>query len=195
MAEIRFIADTHFGHANVIKFDNRPFKTIEEHDEALITYWNETVDEKDTTYILGDFCWKTEMHWFDLLQKLKGKKFLVKGNHDLKTMTTKTQNCFIGIEKGIQDLKYHGNKIIMCHFPILTYPYAISPNGYMLHGHVHNSIEHNLVVKWTKEERLHTPSFGHIINVGCMMPWMNYRPRTIEEIVEGWRKECETKTE
>lgn len=35
--KILFTGDLHFGHTNVLKFDPRPFKTIEEHDETLIS--------------------------------------------------------------------------------------------------------------------------------------------------------------
>ena len=47
-----FISDLHFGHVNCLAFDNRPFNTIEEHDEYLIDKWNETVKSDDNVYIL-----------------------------------------------------------------------------------------------------------------------------------------------
>jgi calcineurin-like phosphoesterase family protein len=46
------IADTHFGHANVIKFDNRPFADVTEMNEAMVTNWNNTVKSTDTIYHL-----------------------------------------------------------------------------------------------------------------------------------------------
>ena len=52
---IFFTSDTHFGHAKIIEYLNRPFATAEEMDEQLAVRWNEIVGEKDTVYHLGDF--------------------------------------------------------------------------------------------------------------------------------------------
>lgn len=49
-----YTSDLHLGHANVIKFDNRPFANIDEMDQRIITRWNERVSDDDTVYILGD---------------------------------------------------------------------------------------------------------------------------------------------
>ena len=46
-----FTADLHFGHANIIKFCNRPFKSVEDMDKTLIRNWNETVQPDDEIYI------------------------------------------------------------------------------------------------------------------------------------------------
>lgn len=51
----RYISDLHFGHANVIRFDGRPFADTKQMEEVLIDNWNGVVTEKDTTFILGDF--------------------------------------------------------------------------------------------------------------------------------------------
>ena len=44
---IYYIADTHFGHKNVIRFDNRPFVDTGLMDEVLIRNWNERITEDD----------------------------------------------------------------------------------------------------------------------------------------------------
>ena len=52
--KIFFTSDLHFGHENVLRFDNRPFQTIEEMDEELIRRWNAKVGKGDLVYVLGD---------------------------------------------------------------------------------------------------------------------------------------------
>ena len=49
-----FIADTHFNHANIIKYCNRPFKNTDEMNEYIIKRWNSVVKQTDTIYHLGD---------------------------------------------------------------------------------------------------------------------------------------------
>ena len=50
-----FTSDTHFGDPRVLRIDKRPFKTIPEHDEALIAHWNGIVSAGDEVWHLGDF--------------------------------------------------------------------------------------------------------------------------------------------
>lgn len=74
------IADPHFGHANIIKYCNRPFSSVEEMNEILIQNWNETVLPGDRVYANGDFC--INRKFINILEILNGKKVLIKGNHD-----------------------------------------------------------------------------------------------------------------
>lgn len=79
---IYYIADMHFGHENVIRFDNRPFADTEEMDKCMISYWNSRVTNNDTVYILGDIFWGNEKLSIKIINQLKGHKILIKGNHD-----------------------------------------------------------------------------------------------------------------
>ena len=57
---IFYIADMHFGHENVLRFDDRPFSEIGQMDETLVQNWNARVTDDDTVYVLGDAFWKNE---------------------------------------------------------------------------------------------------------------------------------------
>ena len=79
---IYYIADMHFGHENVIRFDDRPFADTEQMDEVLIQNWNERITADDTVYVLGDAFWKNEENSIRIMQRLQGHKHLIQGNHD-----------------------------------------------------------------------------------------------------------------
>lgn len=82
MSKIFYIADTHFGHENIIRHSNLPFSDVVEMDKTIIENWNQRVNEEDTVYILGDFSWYKEEQTLNILNQLSGKKILIKGNHD-----------------------------------------------------------------------------------------------------------------
>ena len=76
-----FIADTHFGHKNVLKLCNRPFETIEQMNETFIENWNRRVTGRDSIYVIGDLFFRCEDPE-SILRRLHGKKHLIVGNHD-----------------------------------------------------------------------------------------------------------------
>ena len=80
--KVFFIADTHFGHKEIINFENRPFKNTEEMNEILIQNWNKTVSEKDVIFLLGDFDKKKKEEIQQYISALNGYKILIMGNHD-----------------------------------------------------------------------------------------------------------------
>ena len=195
-----YIADLHFGHERILSFDNRPFLSEEEMEQEQICRWNAVVEPGDTVYIIGDFCWKVEADWLRILAKLKGNKVLIKGNHDLKRVSDKLKKQFQDVRdiKIIMDGKY---SVVMCHYPLMFYPHDHYENSIMLCGHVHLTAENKYLEEW--RARLHRDrSFkpgncGNIINVGCMMPYMDYTPRTLDEILAAvpiWEKENEDHT-
>lgn len=187
----RFIADTHFGHSNIIKFDGRPFSDVKDMDESMIANWNAVVQPGDTTYILGDFCWGTEKVWPELLKRLNGHKVLIRGNHDIKKMSWDTKHLFLDVQD-LKEIKQDGKRVILSHYPLMFYRGAYNPDFIMLCGHVHTTRENDFLNQWRKELRSswtkNGDSFAQIINVGAMMPYMNYTPRTLEEIVDGYNK-------
>lgn len=182
-----FLADPHLGHTNVLKFDNRPFDSIEEHDKTIIQNWNKRINEDDDVYLLGDISWHTVPQTFVIYSALKGKKHWIVGNHDKKYLKDKTlRECFVEITD-YKELSVNNGLIVLCHYPIPCFNRHYY-GEYHFYGHVHNSFE------WLMMEQIKTEMFSkyekpcNMINVGVMMPYMKYEPKTFDEIVSGYNK-------
>lgn len=189
MGKIYYIADCHLFHENVIRFDNRPFKSVDEMNLAIINNWNKRVRNNDKVYILGDFIWKNAYIWPEIVKLLNGKKTLIIGNHDPSIYPNEIKECFEEITpyKEISDCNL---RIIMSHYPIIFHNKDYKDNCYMLYGHVHSTREYEYIKEIRNEIKRRRNSdevapLGNFINVGCMMPWMDYTPRTINEIIKG----------
>lgn len=81
-----FVSDTHFGHRGILspRMDRpRPFASIEQHDEVLISRWNDRVCKNDHVYHLGDFAYGCSHSYArQVFDRLNGIKFLIRGNHE-----------------------------------------------------------------------------------------------------------------
>ena len=159
-------SDLHFGHGNVIKYDNRPFQDVEEMDRALIALWNNTVLQKDTVYILGDFSWYEGEKTNKILKQLHGKKILIVGNHDKKFLDDPefNRNLFAGIYDYFE-LKENHVRYVMFHYPIADFNGKLR-GAIHLYGHIHNT---NLPLE---------ESLEHSYNVGAVRH--NYTPVRLE---------------
>lgn len=185
---IFYIADWHYNHANILAYDNRPFKTVEEMNTALVERWNSVVTPTDTVYVLGDMFWGGEAKAVSVLDSLNGKKVLIVGNHDrCKNAEFKKRFVQIASYMEIVDGARH---VVLCHYPMPCFKNHFH-GWYHLYGHVHSSFEWNMVEhdKMLLEELYCRRC--NMFNIGAMMPWMNYTPRTLEEIEERagvWRQ-------
>lgn len=188
MGKTFFISDLHFGHKNILSFDNRPFSSIEEHDEFLINSWNNKVGIDDDVWILGDISWYNSTKTIEIFNQLNGIKHLCKGNHDGKLLKNRqVQNLFVEIcdYKEIQIEK--GVGIVLCHYPIPCYNNHFY-GWYHLYGHVHSSFEWNMMERNKYEMTELYNKACKMYNVGCMMPYMNFEPKTLTEIEEDYNK-------
>lgn len=80
----RFVtADTHFGHGNILNYENRPFSSILDMDEGMIERWNSVVHtDGDKVFVLGDFSFHPKERTKNIMRRLNGRKTLIMGNHD-----------------------------------------------------------------------------------------------------------------
>ena len=184
-----YISDMHFGHANIIGLDNRPFVSTEDMEKKLIKNWNSVVDNGDIVYILGDFCWSRVANvWINILDQLNGTKHLIKGNHDMKVLP-KNLACKFASVSDYKTIHDEDKTVIMCHYPMPFYKGDYNPNTYMLFGHIHTTEEEDMmnhIISYIKENDLRErgKDLVNMLNVGCMMPYMDYTPKTLDQLVE-----------
>jgi calcineurin-like phosphoesterase family protein len=135
---IFFTSDTHFGDSRVLRIDKRPFKTIPEHDEALIAKWNETVSTDDEVWHLGDFALHVRIERIDeLLGLLNGRKHLIIGNNDGEgTLAAKGWESV----QAYAELNVDGRAVVMCHYAFRTWK-NMSRGWIDLHGHSHGKLK------------------------------------------------------
>lgn len=175
-----FISDTHFGHYNIIKLCNRPFKTAEEMDETLIKNWNSTVTNKDTVYILGDVAFgKGAKRPYDYLKELNGKKILILGNHDYDISKHKGEYLNSNVLQGIYDyleIKENFNntniKVVLSHYPMVEWN-GMFRGSIHLFGHIHNNTTNN-TYKIVRD-------IENAYNVGADI--IDFTPKTLVEII------------
>ncbi|GAB3282875.1 metallophosphoesterase [Larkinella harenae] len=128
------ISDLHFGHQNILSFIDgdsrpiRPFSNLEEMHNRIISQWNETVTDHDKVYVLGDIAMPRQA--IKLFAQLRGRKVLVKGNHDLFKLSDYTPYF-----EDIRSLALVDNRAIMTHIPI--HPECVDRFGFNIHGHTH----------------------------------------------------------
>ena len=131
-----FTSDTHFGHANIIRFCNRPFRNVEEMNEALIENWNLVVSEDDTVFHLGDFAFGGSNVWKSIIPRLNGHINLIIGNHDRKNLRQGYMSFFDMVVPQLQ-IEIEDTSIYLNHYPFLCY--GGSYRGvWQLFGHVHS---------------------------------------------------------
>ena len=174
---IYYISDLHLGHEKVLKFDNRPFETLDEMHKTIIKNWNKTVNVNDCVYILGDVAWKNDVG-YEVVSQLKGRKFLVFGNHDNKV---KQELLYLFEWAKDYALIYDNNEqIILSHYPMLCWNNSHHGSVH-LYGHVHTGRDYKFVLN-NHKAMLAADIKHECYNVGCMLPYMNYTPQPLAVI-------------
>lgn len=196
-----YISDLHIGCVN--KFDNR---TLDD-DERLVKNWNERVCNNDNVYILGDIARlgsnKDNEYACSVISRLKAKKILVVGNHDVKGIKdNRVAQLFTEIcnYKEITD-NYNGmnHNLVLCHYPIFSWN-GCYKNTILLYGHTHGNFDDKIYQQSLEILRKEVQSISELednvkfkqkpyaYNVGAMLEYMDYTPRTLKEIMEGDNK-------
>ncbi len=136
---IYFTSDLHLGHKGIITMQNRPFENVVEMNRTIINNYNSCVNQDDTVYILGDISHHMTVEAVnEIIASLKGKKYLIKGNHD--------KNYDDRLFEGICDFKeiaVNGSNIVLMHYPMMSW-HKSRKGSIQLHGHIHGDETYNI---------------------------------------------------
>lgn len=194
-----FTSDTHFGHANIIRYSNRPWlepgdlneggdwisRDIARHrcrqmDGDLIRAWNNTVSNDDIVYHLGDFNFGSATQALDLLMTLNFKEFnFVWGNHDDAMrqaefiLEGRNDDLFSSVNfiGDMPEIVVNDQKIVLTHYAMRVWN-GSHKGVWNLYGHSHGSLP----------EDPHSLSFD--VGVDCT----KYVPISFEEVKERMSK-------
>jgi calcineurin-like phosphoesterase family protein len=182
-----FTGDTHFLHSNIIKYCKRPFKHTDEMNETIIENWNKLITDNDEVYHLGDFSLSSPEKSEWIICRLKGKKYLIHGNHDHKNVLKRLEQHFIWIKDAymltVQDVNPYApikamsvystkNQMIwLSHYAHRTWPqqhYGV----WHLYGHSHGTL----------------PDDPNNLSMDAGTDVHNFKPISYEEVKEFMKK-------
>lgn len=200
-----YIADQHFFHRRMnTSMDCRGFSSVEEMNEFMIKQWNRKVRYGDEVVILGDLSLCKGKETNEILRQLKGRKFLVTGNHDKFVNDKEFDSSLLEWIKPYEEMNDNGRKVVLCHYFIPTYngQYRRDKNGnpktWMLFGHVHNTLDMKYIDAYMDMVRSQNRKVRGLIEaeavpiqaINCFCMYSNYTPLTLDEwiAVENLRR-------
>ena len=170
-----FTSDLHMGHRNVVKYCDRPFKSVEHMNESLIRNIQSRVKPDDILFHLGDFCCKgpergvpgcttKALQWEAIIDR---RIVHIEGNHD--------RNNTVKGALSMATIEIAKKTVLLRHRPPNDdYPLPGLRLDYMLCGHVHE--------KWK------TTVYNGlwVYNVG--VDANNYMPVRLDEVVTAYAR-------
>jgi len=165
---VYIVSDLHLGHANIIRYCERPFSNVGEMNATLIRNWNAVIGNKDTVYFLGDLAFGRNATDFWLSQ-LNGNITFIKGNHDRSKSIPFLDHAVVQRD-GMQ-------------FYLVHHPYRAPKDwsDWTVHGHVHNN--NPVLYPFINREKR---------TVNASIEMTGYRPISLDDIVKEIRAEGTT---
>jgi len=152
-------SDTHFSHANIIKYCDRPFSSVGHMNGEMLARWNRLVKPGDTVYHLGDLALGPIDESLSLTAALHGHRFLVPGNHDrissLPEHRKHRDRFVVAYERAgwtilpeVFEMEIGGYPVVVSHYPYagdshdkdrFTKVRPVDHGLPVIHGHVHDT--------------------------------------------------------
>lgn len=186
-----FISDLHYGHANAINFDKRPFDSVEEMNQAIIENINSTVRRNDDLYIIGDIALRANLA-IECAQQINCRMHLILGNHDYEK-EMRDSGLFVEITNYKRIVAQPSETglsvsvpIIMCHYPIMSWDRQ-RYGAIHLYGHVHTQSPYIFDFNVDGErvcKKFSLDQIPNAYNVFC--GFQGFRPWTIKELMDTY---------
>ncbi len=160
------VADTHFGDAEALDFAGRPFGSVGEMNDALLSGWNGAVDADDEVVFVGDLAVPSEpttvRRW---LNRLDGELTFVAGDHDGGARRSHAVDA-----RESYRFEAGGRRFRCVHRPDDAPP---DRDGWLVHGH-HHDIRPDKYPFLDPDTRR--------VNVGVEL--LGYEPLSVGELLE-----------
>lgn len=167
-----FTADFHLGHANIIRYCNRPFATVEEMDRAILDRLNASVKVNDVLYFLGDFCMGSQARVIAYRRRIRCEEILtVPGNHDRQARKLKEEFHWLD---NLVEVSIHGHPIVLCHYALRVWNQS-NRGSWHLYGHSHGRL----------------PEMPASLSMDVGVDTHDFRPWHYDEIDDLMRKKSE----
>jgi calcineurin-like phosphoesterase family protein len=151
-AKLYLTADEHYGHANIIKYQGRPFHVVKLMDKALIANHNAVVRDQDHVIHIGDFAMGDANgkcnELIAVLRQLKGFHHLMDGSHDRALSdylalphTPSDLARRVTVLPKLFEFKYGGERITLCHYAMARW-WCSHRGAVHFFGHTHGDYAH-----------------------------------------------------
>ena len=185
-----YISDLHFYHDALNRvMDCRGFRDEQDLNEYMITQWNRKVRKNDEVVVLGDLSMEKWEKTKQVVDRLKGKIYLIQGNHDRFVKDKDFDDSRFVWIRSYAEMHDNGRKVILSHYPVMCYngQNRLSKHGnpktYMLHGHVHDTLDQRLLEQFQEMTRNtmrgDAPIPCNLLNCFCM--YSDYQPLGLDE--------------
>lgn len=160
-----FSSDHHFHHRNILAYENRPFRSMDEMHDAMIDEWNAHVKEGHSVFYLGDFClgkWRSDYDY--ALSQMNGDVWnWMRGNHDVSVAKLNTLARVFATKAMIIPIHDIGG-VLLTHKP--QYDYDTDAIALNIHGHIHTRGGRDVI--YEKDGRI----FFHVgVDANNFKPW------------------------
>ena len=178
--KVFFTSDYHLFHENILKFDGRPFDTVEEMHSEMISRHNSLVSPDDIVFNLGDCCHGfrgSDSELSNIITQFNGKIYYVPGNHEDHLRIIQKHWTVLPQIQDINIVDY--NQIVnLCHFPIRVWDRAHWKSWHFF-GHLHGGCKDDNGKRLNHDKKLLCKDVGIMTN--------DYYPILFDDIVDEFK--------